>query len=143
MGEIRKQWWRDAVEAVYGDGTPPVTPTVAALAAAIAEFRLPRRNIDDLIDAPTAQALMTLHLRVLANGADPNAAVREAGAHVAAAWDSDASIEQELIRARELRRDVPSVFYPALMWSRVIEMRRASRLRRQLAVGWAALVGRY
>jgi phytoene synthase len=141
MGEIRKQWWRDAVAAIYGNGTPPPTPTVAALTAAIKDFDLPRAEIDALIDEPSAAALMTLQLRVLADGGHPDATAAGAGAEVAAAWDDPETAQRHLTAAR--RRYAARLYHPALLWATMIEKRGQSRLHRQLAVGWRALLGRY
>jgi phytoene synthase len=143
MGEIRKQWWRDAVEAIYGGGTLPATPTVDALAAGITDFRLPRREIDELIDEPTSAALMALQLRVLADGNDPDAAAMEAGIRVATAWDDPEHAAQNLDAARALKDRVARRYHPALLWARIVGQRDAGRLRRQLAVGWGALRRRY
>src|SRR5579872_6213314 len=51
LGQIRLQWWREAVEAAFA-GAPPRHHEVAGpLAAAIGEFGLTRRHFDRLIDA--------------------------------------------------------------------------------------------
>ncbi|WP_162915133.1 phytoene/squalene synthase family protein [Desertibaculum subflavum] len=52
LGEIRLQWWREALDGIYA-GTPRAHPIVRALAAAIAAGRLPREPFDRLIDART------------------------------------------------------------------------------------------
>ncbi len=50
IGEIRLQWWRDAVEAIY-QGTPPEHEVVQALALAVRETGLERSLLDRLINA--------------------------------------------------------------------------------------------
>jgi hypothetical protein len=141
MGEIRKQWWRDAVTAIYEDATPPATPTVSALSAAIRDFGLRHAEVEALIDEPSAAALMALQLCVLANGGHPDATAAGAGAEVAAAWDQPESAADHLAAAR--KRYAARLYHPALLWATMIEKRGESRLRRQLAVGWRALLGRY
>jgi len=53
MGLMRLQWWRDAVEGIYG-GAPRRHEVIAPLAAAISDHRLERRLFDRLIDAREA-----------------------------------------------------------------------------------------
>lgn len=50
LGEIRLQWWREAIEGIYV-GNPRSHPVVRGLAAAIAARGLPREPFDRLIDA--------------------------------------------------------------------------------------------
>jgi phytoene synthase len=50
LGEIRLQWWREAIEGIYA-GRPREHPVVRALARAIAAHRLPREPFDRLVDA--------------------------------------------------------------------------------------------
>lgn len=52
LGEIRLQWWRDAIEGIFA-GRPRAHPVVRALAEAIAARGLPREPFDRLIDART------------------------------------------------------------------------------------------
>ena len=52
IGEIRLQWWRDALDAIY-KGTPPEHEVVQALAMAIEESGLARTPLDRLINART------------------------------------------------------------------------------------------
>lgn len=51
IGEMRLQWWRDALEAVYGGSRPPAHPVAEALAAAIDRHALDRALFERLIDA--------------------------------------------------------------------------------------------
>ncbi len=50
LGEIRLQWWREAVDGAFA-GTPRTEPVTQALAAAIAVHGLSRTLFDRLIDA--------------------------------------------------------------------------------------------
>lgn len=50
LGHIRLQWWRDAIEEIYG-GEPRLHQVVQPLAAAIRRHALPRELFDRLIDA--------------------------------------------------------------------------------------------
>jgi phytoene synthase len=101
LGEIRLQWWRDAIANGAAGGHPIAT----ALNATIARFNLPKdafgRMIDarlfDLYDDPmpslndlegyagdTASALIQLAAIVLANGQDPGTG--EAAGHAGVAY---------------------------------------------------------
>lgn len=50
LGEIRLQWWREAIDGIY-DGTPRRHEVVLPLAELVAEKNLTRKYFDDLIDA--------------------------------------------------------------------------------------------
>ena len=50
LGDIRLQWWREAMDGVYA-GTPRRHPVVEALARAVRDRGLPRAPFDTLIDA--------------------------------------------------------------------------------------------
>ncbi|MGH6947375.1 MAG: phytoene/squalene synthase family protein [Kiloniellales bacterium] len=50
IGEIRLQWWRDALPAIVG-GTPPQQPVAAALAAALVQAPIAAARLEKLIDA--------------------------------------------------------------------------------------------
>ncbi len=100
LGEIRLQWWREAVEGIYGGATRR-HQCVEALAAAIGRHDLPRAPFDALIDARafdltdgppatlgdleayadvTSGALQVIALNVLGGGReDAVAAARSAG----------------------------------------------------------------
>ena len=90
-GEIRLQWWRDAI-AGEARGDVASNPVAAAVTATIERFELPRQAFIDLIDArvfdlyddpmptlrdlegylgETSSALVRLASLVLANGRDP------------------------------------------------------------------------
>lgn len=103
-GEIRLQWWRDAVEGI-ARGDAMANPVAAALEDTITRFRLPRQAFIDLIDArvfdlyddpmpsladlegylgETSSALIRLATIVLAGGRDPSGA--EAAGHAGLAY---------------------------------------------------------
>ncbi len=50
LGEIRLQWWREALQRI-ADGAPGETPHLTALGQAIAHYRLPVAPLTALIDA--------------------------------------------------------------------------------------------
>jgi phytoene/squalene synthetase len=100
LGEIRLQWWRDAIEQGDGGGNPIAT----ALTATMARFALPKGAFDRLIDArlfdlyddpmptlndlegyagDTSSALFHLAAMVLAGGRDPGTAIGAGHAGVA------------------------------------------------------------
>jgi phytoene synthase len=93
-GEIRLQWWRDALTGA-GHGDVRSNPVASALLDTIARYRLPLKPITDLIDArigdlyddppptlndlegycgETSSALMRLSSLILADGGDPGPA---------------------------------------------------------------------
>ena len=99
MGQIRLQWWRDAIEEIYA-GAERRHEVVQALAAAIGARDLPRSLFDALIDAresdldeapfadwaslqsyadATSGNLMRLAARILGAGAGLDDVAREAG----------------------------------------------------------------
>ncbi len=101
LGEIRLQWWRDAIANGAAGGHPIAT----ALNATIAKFHLPKEAFGRLIDArlfdlyddpmpslndlegyagDTASALIQLAAIVLADGQDPGTA--EAAGHAGVAY---------------------------------------------------------
>lgn len=51
LGEIRLQWWRDAVAEIDAGGSGAATPVLAALGAAMREHRLPAAPLLRLIEA--------------------------------------------------------------------------------------------
>jgi phytoene synthase len=51
LGEIRLQWWRDALDEIEAGAPPRAHDVVLALAAAIRAAGLPRAEFDRLIDA--------------------------------------------------------------------------------------------
>lgn len=51
LGQMRLQWWRDAVAACFGEGNLPPHPVAQPLAAVIRDFKLSREPFETLIDA--------------------------------------------------------------------------------------------
>ncbi len=104
VGEIRLQWWRDALQG-EARGDVRANPVAAALDDTIVRFRLPRQALVDLIDArvfdlyddlmptlndlegycgETASRLIRLASIVLADGQDPGGA--DAAGHAGVAY---------------------------------------------------------
>ncbi|HVB90439.1 MAG TPA: phytoene/squalene synthase family protein [Beijerinckiaceae bacterium] len=104
LGEIRMQWWRDALEG-EPSGESMAHPVAAGLFETIARFNLPRKPFVDLIAArafdlwddpmptlsdlegycgETSSSLMRLASLVLADGADPGGA--DATGHAGVAY---------------------------------------------------------
>ncbi|HXV22850.1 MAG TPA: phytoene/squalene synthase family protein [Alphaproteobacteria bacterium] len=50
LGQIRLQWWREALEQIY-TGTPPAHDVAQALAAAVSDAGLDRGRLERMIDA--------------------------------------------------------------------------------------------
>jgi phytoene synthase len=107
-GEIRLQWWRDALERP-GTGEARANPVAAAFLDTIIRFRLPLQPLMDMIEArsfdlyddpmgslteleayadKTSSALMRLAARILNEGKEPglDEAARHAGIAHALAW---------------------------------------------------------
>src|SRR5215470_10547966 len=51
IGDIRLQWWREALAEVFDGKQPRAHPALAAIAQAHRETPLPREALDALIDA--------------------------------------------------------------------------------------------
>lgn len=104
LGEIRLQWWRDALQGETR-GDVRANPVAAALDDTIVKFRLPRQSLVDLIDArifdlyddpmpslndlegycgETSSSLIQLSSIVLADGSDPGTA--DAAGHAGVAY---------------------------------------------------------
>ena len=105
-GEVRLQWWRDALQG-EARGDVRANPVAAALDDTIVRFRLPRSALVDLVDArtfdlyddamptlaqlegycgETSSSLIRLASLVLAGGSDPGASDAAGHAGVAYAW---------------------------------------------------------
>lgn len=103
-GEIRHQWWRDALSG-EARGDIAANPVAAALLDTIKRFKLPRQALIDLIDArtfdlyedpmpslgqlegycgETSSSLIRLASIILADGIDPGGA--DAAGHAGVAW---------------------------------------------------------
>jgi phytoene synthase len=50
LGQIRLQWWRDALDQIYA-GSPPAHEVARALSAAVAEAAIDRAPLERMIDA--------------------------------------------------------------------------------------------
>src|SRR5436853_2164580 len=50
LGQIRLQWWREAIDAAYASAAPRAHEVAAPLTAAIREYGLPREPFDRMID---------------------------------------------------------------------------------------------
>ncbi len=107
IGQIRLQWWREAIEGIYA-GQPRKHAVVEALNGAVQRHDLPRAPFDALIDAreldledqgprdmaeliayaeATSSGLISLALDALAiRDEAAREAAREAAAHVGVAW---------------------------------------------------------
>lgn len=104
LGEIRLQWWRDALQG-EARGDVRANPVAAALDDAIVKFRLPRQSLVDLIDArmfdlyddpmptlndlegycgETSSSLIQLSSIILNDGKDPGTA--DAAGHAGVAF---------------------------------------------------------
>jgi phytoene synthase len=125
LGEIRLQWWRDAIEGIYS-GRPSSHQVVVALDEAVRDFGLSRAHFErvldarafDLDDAPppdlaalvdyadaTSATLSALSLEVL--GAD-GAGVRQAARDVGIAWALVGLIRAVPFHARARRLYLPA-----------------------------------
>jgi 15-cis-phytoene synthase len=130
-GEIRLQWWRDALQG-EAPGNVRANPVAAALDDAIVRFRLPRQALVDLVDArtfdlyddpmptladlegyagETSSALIRLAAIILNDGADPGAAGAAGHAGIAYAVVG-------LLRALPWHARRGQVFLPAQIFNR-------------------------
>jgi phytoene synthase len=125
LGQIRLQWWREAVDGIYA-GTPRRHEVATALADAIVRHRLDRAMLERMIDAReadladeppadlaaleayadgTAGQLAVASLGVL--GADTQAA-REAALSVGIAWALTGLLRATVFHARAKRLYLPA-----------------------------------
>src|SRR5262245_55392867 len=125
LGEIRLQWWREAIEAAY-DGTARPHPVVRALAAAIGRAKPPRERFErllparehDLYDDPvpdpaaladsaagTSGELSVLALDLLGVG---DLAAQQAARHVGIAWALTGLIRAMPFLASQRRLPLPA-----------------------------------
>lgn len=170
LGEIRLQWWRDALAALYsGDVAALKHPVVEALKPAIDLHRLDRDAFEAMIDARSAELdedpatdlgtlephalasegnLIKLQMQVL--GAAPDASAAD---NVAVAWTiarlaparfaAEARNRLAAARASAVARQHLPALLPARIAELYLEGAQPSRLRRQLAVAYAAWRGRF
>lgn len=130
-GEVRLQWWRDALQG-EARGNVRANPVAAALDDTIVRFCLPRQALVDLVDArtfdlyddpmptladlegyagETSSALIRLAALVLNDGADPGAA--DAAGHAGVAYAVTG-----LLRAFPWHARRGQVFLPAQVFNR-------------------------
>jgi NADH dehydrogenase [ubiquinone] 1 alpha subcomplex assembly factor 6 len=126
MGEIRLQWWRDTLDAIYG-GRKPIDATARALSDVIERRDLARAGFDRLVDArqrdlderrpadlpelvsyaeESSATLTLLTLDVLGAGNDQ--AVRSAGTDVGVAWALTGLLRAVPVHAAQGRVWLPS-----------------------------------
>jgi NADH dehydrogenase [ubiquinone] 1 alpha subcomplex assembly factor 6 len=169
LGEIRLQWWRDAIDALYrGNIAVLKHPVVEALKPAIETYALERAPFEAMIDSRSDEldqdpATDLRALETHARTSESNliklqmsvlGAVNEVTAeNVAIAWTIAklapdrfaADARARLSAARTSGIDAQSL--PALLHARLAELyidrKQPSRLRRQLAVALAAWRGRF
>lgn len=86
LGEMRVQWWRDVVAALYGEGTAPRGNQVLdRLADVVRDYDLPRAPFDRLLDARTAEVTSSPPVDVeafVAHGAETDGALNELLLHI-------------------------------------------------------------
>jgi NADH dehydrogenase [ubiquinone] 1 alpha subcomplex assembly factor 6 len=145
LGQIRLQWWREAIDEIY-EGTPRSHQIVDALAVAIERHSLPRDLFDQLIDAreldlegeaseilddwldyvaATSSNLTALALRILGVEEGP---AHHAGHHVGIAWALTG-----LLRVAPERATRSQIFLPLELPD------RTGALHRLDAVAWENL----
>jgi phytoene synthase len=126
VGEIRLQWWRDALQG-EARGDVRANPVAAALDDTIVRFRLPRQSFVDLIDArifdlyddpmpnlndlegycgETSSSLIQLSSLILSDGSNPGTA--DAAGHAGVAYAITG-----LLRAFPLHARQGQVYVPA------------------------------
>ncbi len=126
LGEIRLQWWRDALQG-EARGDVRANPVAAALDDTIVKFRLPRQALVDLIDArmfdlyddpmpslndlegysgETSSSLIQFSSIILADGKDPGTA--DAAGHAGVAYAITG-----LLRALPLHARQGQLYMPA------------------------------
>jgi phytoene synthase len=130
-GEIRLQWWRDALGGA-GRGDVEAHPVAAALRDVVVRYRLPPKMLTELIDArtfdlyeepmaslseleryamQTSSALIDLTARVLCGGRDPDLATLAGHAGIAYAVAG-------LLRALPLHAKRGQLYLPADLMAR-------------------------
>lgn len=150
LGEIRLQWWREAIEGIY-DGTPRRHEVVLALADAVAKHRLTRQCFDSLIDARavdlsdvapetvdalvryaegTSANLIWLALEMLGVRSD---AATEAARHVGIAWALTGLVRAMPFHLSQRRSYLPE----ELIGRHGVERRNLMELRAEPAIASA------
>ena len=152
LGEMRMQWWRDALGQAY-DGRPPRHHVVLALAEAVERFRLTRAHFERMIEArasdlddqppadrdalvryaeATSATLTALSLEVLGLREGP---AHEAGRHVGIAWALVG-----LLRAVPFHAGARRVYLPADL-SREAGLEVSALFERRPVAGLSRVVG--
>ena len=126
-GQIRLQWWRDAVDLAT-PGTRTGNPVADALSAAIAEHNLPKDRLIGMVDArvpvlfgdpPADERAMKASLRETQGAVfelaaailgDRSDAAREAAAHAGVAYGLTAELLQLPILASRQKAVLPSSY---------------------------------
>lgn len=150
LGEIRLQWWREAIEGIY-DGTPRRHEVVLPLVELVAAQGLTRRYFDDLIDARgddlsddppetvdalvryaegTSVNLIWLALETLGVRSD---AATEAARHVGLAWALTGLVRAMPFHLSQRRRYLPE----ELIGRHGVERRNLMELRAEPAIASA------
>jgi phytoene synthase len=125
LGEIRLQWWRDALQGETR-GDVRANPVAAALDDTIVKFRLPRQSLVDLIDArifdlyddpmpslndlegycgETSSSLIQLASIILSDGADPGTA--DSAGHAGVAYAITGLLRAFPLHARQGQIYIP------------------------------------
>jgi phytoene synthase len=125
LGEIRLQWWRDALQG-EARGDVRANPVAAALDDTIVKFRLPRQSLVDLIEArmfdlyddpmpslndlegycgETSSSLIQLSSIILNEGKDPGTA--DAAGHAGVAYAVTGLLRAFPIHARQGQLYIP------------------------------------
>ncbi len=125
VGQIRLQWWREAIEGLY-EGKPRAHEVVRPLAAAVERYDLSRNYFDRLIEArefdlgedppatkhdlndytkDTSSTLMCLALEILGQSAGP---AHEAANYVGVAWGLTGLLRAVVFHARARRQYLPT-----------------------------------
>src|SRR5918998_4779414 len=126
LGDIRLQWWRDALQG-EARGDVRANPVAAALDDTIVQFRLPRQSLVDLIDArifdlyedpmpslndlegycgETSSSLIQLSSLILSDGTNPGTA--DAAGHAGVAYAIAGLLRAFPIHARQGQVYVPA-----------------------------------
>ena len=149
-GEIRLQWWVEALEGKRPEEAP-ANPVASALIEAIARYRLPLDPFIDIIEASRADlyktgdvepalrastALIELAARILNDGEDPD--IAELARHAGIAWSSsdDERALRHLAEAGRLATTAPAAIMPALLPMVLVRSARAGKVLPQWRRQW-------
>lgn len=125
VGQIRLQWWREAIDGAYADD-PRAHEVVRPLAAAVHDFDLSRVHFERLIEArefdlgeappasldeltiyaeATSSSVMQLALEILGAGSE---AASDAAHHAGIAWALSGLLRAVVFHARAKRQYLPA-----------------------------------